>query len=198
MATSRELANAQPLIAVPEYRVQLPGGRRASQNDILVLGRASGSAFAMVVEGKVSESFGPVVREWLARETPGRLLRWSFLCNLLSIDGTGCRDLRYQLFHRAASAILAAEIHHSRNAILLVHSFSAARAGFSDYGAFLRLFGVEARVDVSLALESFKVVNCLLAGSTGSRHTEIEAARSNSNWSRRRDETSAPRLSCRR
>jgi hypothetical protein len=84
VATSTELADARPLIGVPEYRVPLPGGRRASQSDVLVLGRASGGAFAMVVEGKVAESFGPIVRDWLAVETPGRLLRWSFLCNLLN------------------------------------------------------------------------------------------------------------------
>jgi hypothetical protein len=87
MATTLEFRNAEPLIAIPEYRVPLPGGRRSSQSDLLVLGRADGGAFAMVVEGKVAETFGPLVHEWLAQATPGRLLRWSFLCNLLGVDG---------------------------------------------------------------------------------------------------------------
>jgi len=156
MGTLSELANADPLVAIPEYRIPLPGGRRSSQSDVLVLGRAQGGAFAMVVEGKVGESFGPVVHKWLAKGTPGRLLRWSFLCNVLGVDGTKCRDLRYQLFHRAASALLAARLHHSPIAILLIHSFSAAHAGFQDYAAFLHLFGAQPTVDRLVPMGAFQ------------------------------------------
>ena len=35
------LANLTPLLAVPEFKVPLPGGMRASQNDIFVMARSS-------------------------------------------------------------------------------------------------------------------------------------------------------------
>jgi hypothetical protein len=54
--------------------------------------------------------------------------------------------VRYQLLHRAASAILTGEQYRAAAAVLLVHSFSQAQAGWADYQAFARLFGVEASV----------------------------------------------------
>ena len=52
--------------------------------------------------------------------------------------------IRYQLLHRAASAIITGEQYRAAAAVLLVHSFSEERVGWSDYQAFTRLFGVEA------------------------------------------------------
>ena len=53
------LREVELLLAIPEYKVSLPGGRRASQNDLFVLGRAQdGSLVTIMVEGKVAEPFG--------------------------------------------------------------------------------------------------------------------------------------------
>jgi hypothetical protein len=155
LATDPELEGIQPLIGVPEYRVPLPGGSRASQSDILILGGASAGAFSMVVEGKVAESFGPLVNRWLSGASPGKLLRWAFITQLLEVSGRPCGHLRYQLFHRAASAVLAARLHHSPFAILVIHSVSAGRVGFADYSAFLQLFGVTAVEDAVHSVGEF-------------------------------------------
>ncbi|MGH9861177.1 MAG: DUF6946 family protein [Candidatus Acidiferrales bacterium] len=53
---------------------------------------------------------------------------------------------RYQLFHRAASAVLEGERYRAVAAVMLVHSFSQERVCWPDYQAFLQLFGVRAEV----------------------------------------------------
>ena len=55
--TDALLANLMPLLAVPEFKVPLPGGPRASQNDLFVLARSSSGPVSIMVEGKVKESF---------------------------------------------------------------------------------------------------------------------------------------------
>lgn len=141
----KALSNPVPYLAVPEYRTDLPGGDRASQTDVMVVGRAHGGPFAMAVEGKVAESFGPTIGEWREDASDGKQKRWSFLCATLGLDEELAAGLRYQLFHRAASAVLAARRYHAPIAILLVQSFSAQDAGYTDFAEFLKLFGAEAK-----------------------------------------------------
>ena len=62
--------------------------------------------------------------------------------------------VRYQLLHRAASAIITGEQYRAAAAVLLVHSFSQERAGWPDYQSFTRLFGVEAAEGVVQRLGS--------------------------------------------
>src|SRR5439155_18833766 len=59
MAVSSDprLADLEPLLAVPEFKVPLPGGERASQNDIFVLARSTAGPVSIMVEGKVNETF---------------------------------------------------------------------------------------------------------------------------------------------
>jgi hypothetical protein len=57
------------------------------------------------------------------------------------------KEIRYQLLHRAASAIDEGRRYSAAAAILIVHSFSATRAGWSDYADFLELFGTSASTD---------------------------------------------------
>jgi hypothetical protein len=49
--------------------------------------------------------------------------------------------LRYQLLHRAASAILEAQRYRAKTAVLLVHSFSDDKKGVADFSAFLQAVG---------------------------------------------------------
>jgi hypothetical protein len=65
-ARLEELHGLEMLLGIPEHRVPLPGGRRASQTDLFVLARANEGLAAIAVEGKVAEPFGPLVREWIA------------------------------------------------------------------------------------------------------------------------------------
>lgn len=147
-ASSNEPLTADfiPIVAVPEFKVSLPGGGRASQNDLFVLGRSKAGPISMMVEGKVAESFGPTISEWRQDASPGKEERLAFLLGTIGLSGLPDGASRYQLFHRAASAIVEAERFRAAAAIMLVHSFSNARACWPDYGAFLKLFGVHAEV----------------------------------------------------
>lgn len=138
------LANINPLLAVPEFKVPLPGGVRSSQNDIFVLARSTVGPITIMVEGKVSESFDKTLEEWRRGASPGKEERLSFLVRKLGLDSPPLGTIRYQLLHRAASAIITGDQYRASAAVLLIHSFGEKRAGWSDYQAFTRLFGVEA------------------------------------------------------
>jgi hypothetical protein len=140
------LPDAELLLGLPEYRVPTPGRGHASQVDLLVLARSRADGLVVIaVEGKGSESFGPTLAAWRRENTANRQTRLRGLCEELGLD---CRlipdDLRYQLLHRAASAVMAARSFGSRHAVLLVHSFSATRRGYPDFARFAALLGVEA------------------------------------------------------
>lgn len=137
-------ADLVPLLAVPEFTVPLPGGTRASQNDLFVLARSRSGPVSIMVEGKVNESFGPTLDEWSGEASPGKKQRLSFLLRSLALKELPEGSLRYQLLHRAASAIITGEQYHAVAALLLIHSFSEEHANWSDYDAFTRLFGVPA------------------------------------------------------
>lgn len=161
------LANIAPLLAVPEFKVPLPGGSRASQNDVFVLARSSAGSVCIMVEGKVNESFGPTLDEWRTDASPGKDERLSFLLRTLCISAPPSSDIRYQLFHRAASAIITGEQYHAIAAIVLVHSFSEQRTGWRDYEAFISLFGVQAVGDVVQRLTSAPSIPLFAAWVTG-------------------------------
>lgn len=145
-STEPLLSSVTPVLAVPEFKVPLPGGTRASQNDIFVLARSLSGPVAIMVEGKVNESFGPILDEWRIDASTGKEERLSFLLRTLALSNVPAGSIRYQLLHRAASAIITAEQYRAAAGVLLIHSFSQERAGWSDYQAFTRLFGVEAEI----------------------------------------------------
>ena len=140
------LSDFTPIIAVPEFKVPLPGGERPSQNDLFLLGRSKAGPVSVMVEGKVSESFGPTIAEWRKEASAGKEERLSFLLRTVGLAGVTDGASRYQLFHRAASAILEGERYRAVAAVMLVHSFSQERACWPDYQAFLQLFDVPAEV----------------------------------------------------
>jgi hypothetical protein len=140
------LAGLEPVLAVPEFKVPLPGGERASQNDIFVLARSQVGVVSIMVEGKVNESFGPTIEEWRTETSPGKKTRLAFLLRSLGLPRKVEGSIRYQLLHRAASAVIEGERYRAVAAIMLVHSFSQKRSGWSDYAAFLSLFGITAKI----------------------------------------------------
>ncbi len=131
-----------PLLAIPEYEVDLPGGRRPSQNDLFVLGRIDGELAVLMVEGKVDESFGPLLSEWLVGASAGKLERLAALRETLGVREEIPGSFRYQLLHRTAAPILEARRLKARYAAMVVHSFSAADAWIEDYRGLAMLLGV--------------------------------------------------------
>lgn len=130
----------EPLLIIPEYKVPLPGGRRDSQTDVFVLARNAEGLVTIAVEGKVDEPFGPTVSERRADNSEGVEQRVTFLLQCL-----GLRDVpgstRYQLLHRTASAVVAAQRYFATTAVMVVHSFSPTDRWFDDFVAFASLFG---------------------------------------------------------
>lgn len=138
------LADLTPVLAVPEFKVPLPGGGRASQNDLFVLARLAAGPVALMVEGKVNESFGTTLQGWLSQSSPGKRERLRFLRRVLGLRTKPPGAIRYQLLHRADSAVITGEQYRADAAVLVVHSFSEELVGWLDYQAFTALFGVEA------------------------------------------------------
>ena len=110
----------------------------------------------MAVEGKVSEPFGPTVDAWYANPSPGKQRRLAALCQELEITLPPAGDIRYQLLHRMASAIIEAKRFKAAQAVMIVHSFSQSHDWFADYVEFVGLYGQEPKPGelVSTGLES--------------------------------------------
>jgi hypothetical protein len=135
--------DARLLLAIPEHKVALPGGRRESQCDVFGLVGLDAGLCALAVEAKVNETFGPTVGEWLQDASPGKAERLATICAML---GTPCPpppELRYQLFHRTAAAIVEADRFGAGTAAMIVHSFSPDHRWFEDFAAFCHLLGAE-------------------------------------------------------
>lgn len=142
------LGGLTPVLAIPEFKVPLPGGVRPSQNDLFVLAGGANGPVSIMVEGKVNESFGPTLGEWRGDASPGKELRLWFLLRALGLMEDPAASIRYQLLHRAASSVITGEQFRAAAAVMLVHSFSEQRAGWSDYQSFAALFGVDAKEGV--------------------------------------------------
>jgi hypothetical protein len=140
------LTEFKPVLAIPEFKVPLPGGDRPSQNDLFLLGCGVAGPVSVMVEGKVSESFGPTIADWRKEASAGKEERLAFLLRTLGLPDSQDSAIRYQLLHRAVSAILEGERYRAVAAVMLVHSFSRERACWPDYSAFLRLFNVTAEI----------------------------------------------------
>ncbi len=134
-----------PVFAIPEYKTDLPGGDRPSQSDLFVLAEQAEGLVTIMIEGKVNETFGPTLDERRADASPGVQKRIAFLLETLKLPPNIPGTIRYQLLHRAASAVLAQRQFNAYAAAMIVHSFSQTGAWFDDFAAFLKLFGVDAK-----------------------------------------------------
>lgn len=135
------------LFGLPEHKVALPGGSRASQTDFWFLGVTQGSTVSVAVEGKVKEPFGPTVQEWRGQDhaDSGKSRRLAALREILGISvDADIGSVRYQLLHRSASSVLEAKRFHAKAALMLVHSFGGS-TNFDQYREFTALFGEEHR-----------------------------------------------------
>ncbi|MGD0166905.1 MAG: hypothetical protein ABSC51_06395 [Gaiellaceae bacterium] len=163
-SSEKPLHDLEMLLAIPEWKVPLPGGRHASQNDVFVLARATNGLVVIMVEGKVDEPFDQPVQEWLRTErgnrknesdthqagvepSQGKSDRLDYLCQLLGLSRSGVLDLRYQLLHRTASALIEAKRFTAPLALTLVHSFSPTALWLEDYKAFAAALGAQAEKD---------------------------------------------------
>lgn len=95
----------------------------------------------MAVEGKVDESFGPFVSQWLEGASADKERRLARLRGTLGLQDAAVDQLRYQFFHRAASAIYEAHRYRARVAVMMVQSFDPEHAGLASFQAFVAALG---------------------------------------------------------
>lgn len=148
-SSSSVLGDLEFLCGFPEHEVLLPGGKSPSQNDIFVLAKnIHNQLISITVEGKKSETFGQYVSDWLGDDpSDGKQERLRFLAWCLNVELCDLDEIRYQLLHRTASAIIEAKRFGAPIAVMLVHSFSDSREGFEDYQTFVKLLGAEGCVN---------------------------------------------------
>ena len=141
--------NVELLFAFPEYKVPLPGGKRESQNDIYVIAKSNNDLISIMIEGKVNEPFDKPVSSWISNSgrNSGKQERLDFLLNKLNLNQTQVQQIRYQLLHRTVSAIIEAQRIGAKNALMLVHSFGTKNEWFDDFGKFVKLFGLTAKIN---------------------------------------------------
>ena len=164
-----ECEEPELLMAMPEWKVPLPGGARDSQNDVLALIGVGGDLMVAAVEGKVSEPFGDTIEKWYANPSEGKKKRLQYLCNLLGTTFPLAGSLRYQLFHRAASAVIECRRFRARMPAMIVHSFSAEKAWFEDYAAFVSLLGGSPELDRMSEIELPDGFTLMLGWASGNK-----------------------------
>ena len=158
------------ILGIPEHKVDLPPkGGRPSQNDLFILAKSQDELISIAVEGKVAEPFGPLVSEWMEDASPGKSERLEFLINLLEINNKDISNIRYQLLHRTASALIEAERFCAPHALMLVHSFSQTHEWFEDYAAFAALYGQKAGPDSLVSVGEISGKNLYLGWVTGGK-----------------------------
>jgi hypothetical protein len=135
--------NFKLLLAIPEYKVDLPGGIKSSQNDLFALCKNEKELCSIMIEAKVSEHFGDhTVRSWLENASEGKIKRLDYLKSVLNLTNLNIDNIRYQLLHRTASAIIEAKNFTANNALMLVQTFSKSDEHFDDFSLFLEIFGI--------------------------------------------------------
>lgn len=146
LSQAQELADLEPMLIFPEWKVPLPGGSTASQNDAWVLASGSIGLVSIAVEGKVDESFGPQIGKWKLNASPGKEQRLNYLTRRLGLADNLPDEIYYQLIHRTASAVIEARRFHAKAAVMLVHTFSPEDQWFSEFATFCALFGCTAEI----------------------------------------------------
>jgi hypothetical protein len=135
------LVGARLLLALPEHKVKLVGPGKASQNDVWALLRSEDGLISMAVEGKAGESFASTIGEWLQEASDAKMVRLESLCQILQIDHPPSPTLRYQLFHRTASALIEADRFGATHAVMVVQSFQQDSRSWDDFAAFCQRLG---------------------------------------------------------
>lgn len=136
--------DAELLLAIPEHKVALPGGTRESQCDVFALVRTGEHTCALSVEAKVNEAFGPTVGDWLDKASKGKAKRLTSICEMFGAAYPPPDNLRYQLFHRTAAAIVESARFKTDTAAMIVQSFSREHRWYEDFEAFCDFLGVSA------------------------------------------------------
>jgi hypothetical protein len=135
---------------------------------------------SLAVEAKAGEAFDKTIDQWLkdAKATSGKPARLEHLRLILGIQAQIPMTTRYQLLHRAASAVLEAARFGAPDALLLIQSFASDPNSTTAFAHFGALVGCECAVNAIVegpVLAGVRLhlgwVDCVPAGTP-----ELEAA----------------------
>ena len=169
------LKDLTAFVGIPEFQVALPGGDRPSQSDLMVLATGASGLAVMTVEGKVDEPFGPTLEEKQRDPSPGQAERSAFLLKTLGLTASTSGALRYQLLHRAVSAILLARQLRADTAIMLVHAFGGKVDNLLDFEAFCAALGTQGGANRVTRAPNLSQPSLFLAWCEGDvRFTQLE------------------------
>jgi len=158
-----DLVGLKLLAAIPEWEVDLPGGKRPSHTDVLALASNNEGLVVLGVEAKVDEPFGPTLGEKRADESNGQSERIDYLHAALRLDTPLNDNIRYQLLHRTVSALRTAQDFHAGSAVMLIHSFSLTRRWREDFLAFCQAMAATPLSPDLYAVPRFKSPRLYLA-----------------------------------
>ena len=165
----RDLASLKLLAAIPEWEVELPGGKRPSHTDVLALASNDEGLVVLAVEAKVDEAFGPTLGEKRADESAGQGERIDYLHAALCLDIPLRDEIRYQLLHRTVSALRTAQDFHACSAVMLVHSFSPTQRWREDFLSFCEAMTAMVLSADLYIVSRFKSPRLYLAWCTGDK-----------------------------
>ncbi len=137
--TAPEWRSAELVAGFFEHATPLDTQTGPSYTDLLAVCALENGLGALAVEGKAGETFGQLVDEW--EDSEGKISRYAWACAMFGVNPSECRRFRWQLFHRAASAVLEAKRFRAHHAMMLVHDFSGVCSSAPDFMAFAEKVG---------------------------------------------------------
>jgi hypothetical protein len=140
--THSDFQGSRLLLGVAEHSVVLDDSRRPSQNDLWAILRTEVGHVSVAVEAKSGEDFDKPIGDWLGDGSSRKSRRLSFLCETLGLLERPGNHVRYQLIHRAASALLEARRWGFERALLLVQSYGESKTSWTDFDVFGTVMGL--------------------------------------------------------
>jgi hypothetical protein len=137
------------IFAVAEHKVDLPGGAAASQSDVWAVINTTAGMVSLTVEAKAREAFGDHTLEgWLVgvgsqRSRDNRAARFAYIRAHLPA-AESFHNVRYQLLHRCAAAVIEAKRFGFRHAAFVVQAFNTPDESFGEYAVFCQALGIPA------------------------------------------------------
>lgn len=154
-SAEKEFSNLELLLAIPEFKVSLPGGTKPSQNDVFFLAGNSNGLLACTVEAKALEDFDKTIEKWYKDPSEGKRVRLNFILEQINFPLKFDKDyLRYQLFHRLTSAIIMAKKFHAKYAFMIIQSFTRSddKNHYSDFENFIGAYGEQSEKERPIRL----------------------------------------------
>jgi hypothetical protein len=128
-------------LAIAEHKVDLPGGRAASQCDVWAVVKTSKGMLSLTVEAKATEAFGDdILERWLVaggseESRVNRKARWDYVQSYLP-KSDSFLPVRYQILHRCGASVIEAKRLGFQHAAFIVQAFNTPEESFQNYVAF--------------------------------------------------------------